>query len=193
MSILRYLFFFLSSFRKASWDTGISPPELHDFIATHSPGRALDLGCGTGTNVITLAQAGWDACGVDFIQRSIQKARKKSHLENIPGHTHFSCDSVARLTEVTGTFDLILDIGCYQGLSHADRIAYLNHIRRLLSNNGEFMLYGMVSQKEGKLGLTARDMDSFNKDLFLIRQTTGADRSRVSTWLWFQKNGLPEN
>ena len=31
------------------WDTGVSPPELLDFLDRHPPGRALDLGCGTGT------------------------------------------------------------------------------------------------------------------------------------------------
>jgi cyclopropane fatty-acyl-phospholipid synthase-like methyltransferase len=106
--------------------------------------------------------------------------------------THFGCDSVARLKDITGTFDLILDIGCYQGLSHVDRTAYQNHIRRLLSKNGVFMLYGMISQKEGEFGLTSRDLHSFGKDLPLIRQTNGTDRSRVSTWLWFQRFGLPD-
>ena len=35
------------------WDTNITPPEVEDFVKTASPGRALDLGCGTGTNAIS--------------------------------------------------------------------------------------------------------------------------------------------
>ena len=34
---------------RAPWDTGVSPPELLSFIDTHTAGRAIDLGCGTGS------------------------------------------------------------------------------------------------------------------------------------------------
>ena len=50
MNFLRRLKFNLSYFGKAPWDSGISPPELYDFIATHPAARAIDIGCGSGTN-----------------------------------------------------------------------------------------------------------------------------------------------
>ncbi len=39
---------------KPRWDTGITPPEVVQLVeAEHfPPGRALDIGCGTGTNVV---------------------------------------------------------------------------------------------------------------------------------------------
>jgi methylase of polypeptide subunit release factors len=74
--MMRKLFFNLAYLQKPVWDTGISPPELLDFIANHNPGRALDLGCGTGTNSITLAKHGWEVTGVDFVKRAINLARR---------------------------------------------------------------------------------------------------------------------
>ncbi|HZD55845.1 MAG TPA: class I SAM-dependent methyltransferase, partial [Anaerolineales bacterium] len=71
MKILRRIFFNLWYYREPPWDTGISPPELLAFIESHPAGQALDLGCGTGTNVITLARNGWQVTGVDFAPRAI--------------------------------------------------------------------------------------------------------------------------
>jgi hypothetical protein len=36
------------------WDTGVSPQELNAFLSEKEPGRALDAGCGTGSNLLTM-------------------------------------------------------------------------------------------------------------------------------------------
>ena len=73
--MFRRLAFNIWYFRKPPWDSGISPPELLEFIRTRPAGKAIDLGCGTGTNVITLAKAGWQVTGVDFALRAIHMAK----------------------------------------------------------------------------------------------------------------------
>jgi SAM-dependent methyltransferase len=39
-----------------------------------TPGRALDLGCGTGLNALMLAQRGWSVLGVDWVEHAIELA-----------------------------------------------------------------------------------------------------------------------
>ena len=63
--------------RQTPWDTQVTPPEVMEFIARTPPGKALDLGCGTGTNAIALARHGWRVTGVDFIPKAILAARGK--------------------------------------------------------------------------------------------------------------------
>ena len=179
-----YLRFLLASFGKAPWDTGISPPELLDFIRTHSPGRALDLGCGTGTNAITLAQHGWQVTGVDFIPRSIHQARRKAKQAGV--QTRFIIDSVARLHGLDGSFDLILDIGCYHGLSLSERPAYRGNIRRLLEHGGTFLLYGFLHDPLTgmKTGFSSDDFVQFSHFLSLQSRVENPDRrGRASVWV----------
>jgi ubiquinone/menaquinone biosynthesis C-methylase UbiE len=42
------------------------------------PGRHLDLGCGTGTLAILMAQAGWNVIGVDLSEAMLAQAKQKA-------------------------------------------------------------------------------------------------------------------
>ena len=98
MSGRRMLYRQMYRFGAPRWDTNITPPEVVAVIEGAAPlpaGRALDLGCGTGTNVIYLAQHGWETIGVDFspvaIQQARQKAKQFSRLDEpmwVPASSH---------------------------------------------------------------------------------------------------------
>ena len=62
------------------WDTGEADPELKKRIQTYgiSPCPALEIGCGTGTNTIWLAQQGFSVTALDIAQNAIEMARQKS-------------------------------------------------------------------------------------------------------------------
>src|SRR5574342_1242280 len=121
-NLLRRLTFNLWYYSSPPWDPGISPPELIDFIEKHpltSSGqarRAIDIGCGTGTNVITLAQAGWQVTGVDFVPRAIRMAKGKARKAGV--EVELLVRDVTDLKGITGPFDLALDIGCFHSLGN---------------------------------------------------------------------------
>ncbi len=170
------------------WDTGISPPELLAFIAAHPPGRALDLGCGTGTNAITLAQHGWRVTGVDFAVRAILEARRKAREAGVQADLRLG--DVTRLGALAGPFDLILDIGCFHGLPAGGRSAYARHVKRLLAPDGTFLLYVMFKadgQSQGS-GILATDLAIFAPELALVSRADGMDaaRGRPSAWLTYR-------
>lgn len=185
--MLRKLFFSLWYLLKPPWDTGTSPPELMDFIENNPPGRALDLGCGTGTNVITLAKHGWDAVGVDFAHRAIKIARKKAEKEDL--ETTFYVDNVTNLKHVAGTFDLLLDMGCYHSIPNEDRRDYLDQLRSLIASNGTFMLYTFLKTDPNQTGtgIDEADIRLISQSLNLIERKDGSERGiRPSTWLIFR-------
>ena len=180
------------------WDSGTTPPELYQFIAAHSPGKALDLGCGTGTNVITLAQHGWQATAVDFVPQAIRKARQKARQVGV--QVDFYIGDVAPLPGIKGPFDLILDIGCFHNLTTQARQVYLHQVVNLLAPGGTYLLYAFLRQDKGSTrGITEPEIASFSQGLKLSTRTDSFDTSRpgstnapASTWLSFEKPALTD-
>lgn len=187
MSWLRKIYFNLLYFRNPPWDTQISPPELIEFIAQHPPGRALDLGCGTGTNVITLAKHGWEVTGVDYIQRAIQAAQKKAHQAGVSADLIVS--DVTKLEGVRGHFDLVLDIGCFHSLGDEEQAAYIQNLERLTASGSSYLMYGFYKDSNGRgTGMEESDLAGFLASFELIHRQEGTDRGqRRSVWLTFQR------
>lgn len=83
------------------------------------PGRALDIGCGRGQFTPELARRGWDAVGIDIVPEAIEAARSKG-----PSEIDYVVGDVTDLQSADlGTFDLFLDIGCFQGLEADQQVA----------------------------------------------------------------------
>jgi len=185
MNLFKRILFSILYIKKPVWDTGVSPPELLEFIHQHPPGRALDLGCGTGTNALTLARNGWQTTGVDFVSKAIRQARKKSLREGI--EVDFFVDDVSQLKKIDAKFDLILDIGCFHSLSKQEKVNYIRNLDRLLSPTGSFMIYAwLADSEENSTGLTETDLDSFSKALSLTLRQDGKERGRrASVWLTY--------
>ncbi|HUH96528.1 MAG TPA: methyltransferase domain-containing protein [Anaerolineales bacterium] len=186
MKLLRRLHFNFWYFRRPPWDSGISPPELFDFISEHPPGRAIDLGCGTGTNVITLVQYGWQATGIDFAPRAVQIARaklKKAHVR-----AELRVGDVTNLNGVVGPFNLALDMGCFHGIER--RTAYLAELKRVLASNGYWLMYGIFKAPSSRTGLVTADLELIQAQGFrLLWRKDGVDRrDRSSAWFLFQKS-----
>ena len=186
MNFLRRISFNLRYFRKPSWDSGITPPELFQFIQSHPAGRAIDLGCGTGTNLITLAKTGWQVTGIDFASRAIQIARRKLKKQNITAKlligdvTNFKVDS---------QFELALDIGCFHGLEN--KADYLTQLDKILAPHGFWLMYGFFKTGTDQTGpgLAAVDLDLIPAQKFtLISRSNGFEKKeRPSAWFLYQK------
>lgn len=191
MNLIRRLFFQILYFRNPPWDTGVSPPELLDFIQNRPPGRALDLGCGTGTNAITLAKNGWQVTGIDFVKRAIQSANKKARQEGLD--IDFRTRDVTRLDDLLETFDLVLDIGCFHTLSEQGKAKYIENLNRLLAKEGTFLMYAYFRQPDESPnslggGLSDNDLELLNNHLCLAQRQDGTERGiRPSSWFWYTK------
>jgi len=169
------------------WDTGESPPELLEYLEVHSPGRAIDLGCGTGTNVLTMLNKGWDVTGLDFSPRAIGRARRQ--LRRAGKSATLESADLSRKLGPHPQYDFALDIGCFHVVS--DRRMYLENLVHLLRPGADWLMYGFIATPdrregpgvgEGALGLIE------NMGFRLMRRTDGWERARrPSAWFLFQK------
>jgi SAM-dependent methyltransferase len=55
----------------------IEEPVVHDMIAAHPPGRAIDAACGTGRHAAHLAKRGHEVVGIDSSEEMLAAARAR--------------------------------------------------------------------------------------------------------------------
>lgn len=188
-TLFRRLLFHYWYFRQPPWDTGISPPELLEFIQNHKPGRAIDIGCGTGTNLITLARAGWWVTGVDFAPRAVKLARQK--LKKAGVQAELWVKDATKLDGINGPFDLAFDLGCFHTIPQDRRPEYLKQLGRILALNGFWLMYGFLRSDASHAGpgLDESQIQRICSQFTLLSRQDGFDDhgQKSSAWFLFQK------
>jgi SAM-dependent methyltransferase len=184
------------------WDSGISPPELMEAIegpVALSPGRALDVGCGTGTNCITLALHGWWALGVDFAAPAIARAEKKAadareQIARARGGVTFMEADVTQLGRPMASSErvsLVLDLGCLNGIPHELRPGYARAMAEQAAPGALFLLYTHIPRPDGSgpVGCTPEELDALLRDNFLLEKRVmgEAPQGGESMWNWLRR------
>jgi SAM-dependent methyltransferase len=176
---------------RARWDTGVTPPEVVELIERGDlvPGRALDLGCGTGTNCLYLARHGWEAVGVDFAALAIRRARRRARRAR--ANCRFYRADVTYLPFLAGPFDLALDIGCLHGVPPERWERYASGVARLVRPGGLYMLYAFLPcpDRSPARGVSPDQIRRlFAPALAIERQEGGDDPTGPrSAWYWLRR------
>jgi SAM-dependent methyltransferase len=166
------------------WDSGVSPPELVEVIegARRLPaGRALDLGCGTGTTSVYMASKGWDVTGVDFVSRPIRVARAKAAAAGVS--VAFLVGDVTRLhaLPIEPGFDLLFDQGCFHSLPDSARPMYERELSRMARSGATYLLYAFGRQPDARRGrffpkgITPEEVRARFADFELVEARPGTD------------------
>ncbi|MCY3915482.1 MAG: methyltransferase domain-containing protein [Chloroflexi bacterium] len=171
------------------WDSGITPPEIVELLAELPAGRALDLGCGSGTVIRALLRWGWRADGVDFVQRAIDIAASK--LSPFPAETYrlFRHD-VTRLNQLPAlhsNYNLIIDIGCGHSINTITIEAYARVIAKRLAPGGLFMLYASHPRPDSTVGWDPRAIaTAFAPHHNLLWEQRGDDQAIGAPASWYK-------
>jgi SAM-dependent methyltransferase len=127
------------------WQRPAPPAELVAIVEGPAPlpaGRALDLGCGTGTDTIYLASHGWEVTAVDMVPQALATARRRADGAGVA--PRFILGDVTRLHEldVGDGYTLLLDFGCFHTLPEDQRPAHVTSVSRAAAPDATLLLYG---------------------------------------------------
>lgn len=122
------------------------------------PGRALDLGCGTGQYGRELARRGWQVVGVDNVPRAIDAANRRA----VPGATYLVHDVTELASADLGTFDFFLDVGCFQCLDAPERLAVGRGVSALANRRATLLVLAFQPTRMRSLtgGVSRADVEA---------------------------------
>jgi 2-polyprenyl-3-methyl-5-hydroxy-6-metoxy-1,4-benzoquinol methylase len=104
-------------FEPAGWDAryagkesvwrGTPNPQLVAVAEELRPGRALDVGCGEGGDVIWLARQGWTVTGADFSAAGLARAARHAEEAGVAGRTDWWRTDARAFAAGGRTYDLV--------------------------------------------------------------------------------------
>src|SRR5438876_8531777 len=101
------------STKDTPWDSGEPSRELQRIVTEGQvrPSRTLELGCGTGTNAIFLAQQRFDVTAFDLSPLAIEQARSKAARAKVS--VRFDQADILHLPDLGGPVGFVFDRGVY--------------------------------------------------------------------------------
>jgi SAM-dependent methyltransferase/cephalosporin-C deacetylase-like acetyl esterase len=134
------------------WDTGFPSTELQRSLTEVKlkPCRALELGCGTGTNTVWLAQQGFDCTGIDVAPRAIARAQKRAQEAGVK--VRWVQADLADLPDLGERFDFLFDRGCYHAVRRVSVNPYLAAIKRWLAPRAQGLVIAGKPMPEPRSG-----------------------------------------
>jgi SAM-dependent methyltransferase len=122
------------------WDTGRPSAELQQVLSRHSiaPCRALEIGCGTGSNAVWLAQQGFEVTGIDVAPLAVEQAEQRTQAAGVKAN--FQVADVLQLPDLQGPFAFFFDRGCYHAVRRGAADEYAVAIAKQLVSGGRGLI-----------------------------------------------------
>lgn len=167
------------------WDIGVPDKQLVAVVdkGIIAPGRGLEIGCGTGTNALWLAQRGFDVVAVDVAPLAIEAARKKAPAG---ARCEFSVLDFLIDDPPRAPFDFVFDRGCFHVFDADEtRARFAARVATLLQPGGQWLsLIGSTEgpPSEGPPRRSARDvMNAIEPALEIVELHTFFFEAHIET------------
>jgi SAM-dependent methyltransferase len=130
------------------WDTGQPEPLLLEFVNLDgvAAGRTLEVGAGTGTNAIWLAERGFDVLGLDVSSLAVDRANAKIAGRDL--RCRFATFDFLAAPAPDGPFHFVFDRGCFHVFDEPEeRACFAAHVAAVLAPGGLWL--SLIGSTEG--------------------------------------------
>jgi SAM-dependent methyltransferase len=172
------------------WDTGLPEPLLVQFVSAEGvrPGPALEVGAGTGTNAIWLAERGFDVLGVDVSPLAVEKASSK--LDSRPLPCRFAAMDFLAAPPLDGPFHFVFDRGCFHVFDEQEeRQRFAERVASALAPGGLWLsIIGSTEGPPRDFGpprRSARDISLALEPALQIVEMRSAEFRGIEAGAWF--------
>ena len=136
---------------QASWDTGRPQPTIIKLAeAGQIRGSVLDVGCGTGENLLYLAARGHEAWGLDFVPVAIERAKAKASQRKI--EAHFIVGNALELKKLGRKFDTVIDCGLFHTFADEERPVFVKGLGDVVGPGGSLYILCFSDEEPGTVG-----------------------------------------
>ena len=181
--------------RITPWERDAVPAPLVEVAEQYpSPGRALDVGCGTGRDAVYLAERGWTVTGVDSVPRALDGARRRAGVGGVD--VNWVLGDVTRLQTlgIGDGYELLVDRGCLHGLADAERQRYAEGIAVVAAPGARLVVFAFQPRSRGlgPRGITVEEVTQLLGDAWELVSRAADTDSRPPRWIgdakpiWYQ-------
>jgi SAM-dependent methyltransferase len=181
--------------RITPWERDTVPTPLVELVAQYpSPGRALDVGCGTGRDAVYLAARGWTVTGVDGVPRALDAAKQRADATSVD--VSWVRGDVTRLQAlgIGEGYDLLIDRGCFHGLADAEREQYAAGVAAVAAAGARLLMFAFQPRSRGlgPRGVTSDEVEQHFGGAWELGSRVADAESRPPRWIgdakpvWYQ-------
>jgi SAM-dependent methyltransferase len=134
-------------------------------------GSVLDVGCGTGENLLYLAGRGHEAWGIDFVPVAIERAMAKAAERKI--NAHFVVDNALELGKLGRQFDTVIDCGLFHTFADEERPVFVRSLAEVLRPGGLLHILCFSDEEPGTDGprrISQREIRDAFHDGWTVKQ-----------------------
>jgi SAM-dependent methyltransferase len=136
---------------QAPWDTGRPQPAIVRLAeAGLVRGNVLDVGCGTGENLLYLAARGHEAWGIDFVPVAIERSKVKAAQRGIDAH--FIVGNALEMDKLGRQFDTVIDCGLFHTFTDEERPEFVRELAVVLRSGGLLYILCFSDEEPGTEG-----------------------------------------